>query len=136
MLKATQGAIAAYMADHKSDSNIPSAVVAKGFNIFDKNRSEMEDFLNSVFDGEITMCPAKCNVDAVVQQLGRFVPEVVDRESLTNYICDNAEALKHDHTPVADAPNRGVMPQTDKAGSVTDYSAVNRMKEDPVLKVK
>lgn len=136
MLKATQGAIAAYMANHKSENDIPSAVVAKGFNIFDKSRSEMVDFLNSVFDGQITMGPAKCNVDLVVQQLGRFVPEVTDRASLTRYICDNAEALKHDHRPVADAPNRGVMPQTDKAGSITDDSAVNRMKEDPVLKVK
>lgn len=136
MLKATQGAIAAYMANHESKDDIPSAKVAKGFNIFDKNRDEMEKFLNDVFDGEITMGPTKCNIDLVVNQLGKFISEVKDRESLTKYICDNAEALKHDHTPVAGAPNRGVMPQTDKAGSVTDDSAVNRMKEDPVLKVK
>ena len=137
MLKATQGAIAAYMSSHnKSGEEIPSAVVAKGFNIFDKNRKEMEGFLEHVFNGEITMGPATCNVDAVVQQLGKFVPEVTDKDSLVKYICDNAEALKHDHTPVADAPNRGLMPQTDKAGGMTDDSAVSRMKEEPVLKVK
>ena len=72
------------------------------------------------------MGPATCNVDAVVQQLGKFVPEVTDKDSLVKYICDNAEALKHDHTPVADAPNRGLMPQTDKAGGMTDDSAVSR----------
>ena len=44
--------------------------------------------------------------------------------------------LKNNHAPVASAPNRGFMPQTDKAGSVTDDSAVARMKEDPVMKIK
>lgn len=137
MLKATQGAIAAYMSDHnQSGENIPSAIVAKGFNIFDKSRGEMEDFLEQVYNGYIAMGNDKCDVDTVVAELGKFVPEVKDKESLTKYICDNAEMLKHDHTPVAGAPNRGLMPQTDKAGKISNDSAVNRMKDDAVLKVK
>jgi hypothetical protein len=137
MLKATQGAIAAYMASHdKVGEEIPSALVAKGFNIFDKNRAEMEDFLEQVYNGVIAMGSDKCNVDEVVAQLGKFVPEVTDKESLTKYICDNAENLKHDHTPVAGAPNRGFMPQTDKAGAIGTDSAISRMKDDKVLKVK
>lgn len=137
MLKATQGAIAAYMSDHnQTGENIPSAIVAKGFNIFDKSRGEMEDFLEQVYNGYIAMGNDKCDVDTVVAELGKFVPEVKDKESLTKYICDNAEMLKHDHTPVAGAPNRGLMPQTDKAGKISNDSAVNRMKDDAVLKVK
>lgn len=137
MLKATQGAIAAYMSEHgQAGQDIPSAVVAKGFNIFDKSRNEMENFLEQVYNGYIAMGSDKCDVDTVVAELGKFVPEVKDKESLTKYICDNAEMLKHDHTPVAGAPNRGLMPQTDKAGKISDDSAVNRMKDDAVLKVK
>ena len=137
MLKATQGAIAAHMSKHdKVGEQIPSSVVAKGFNIFDKNRAEMEDFLEQVYNGVIAMGSDKCNVDAVVAELSKFIPEVTDKESLTKFICDNAENLKHDHTPVAGAPNRGLMPQTDKAGAVSDDSAINRMKDDKVLKVK
>lgn len=137
MLKATQGAIAAYMASHEdADNQIPSAVVAKGFNIFDKNRTEMEGFLEQVYNGTIAMGSDKCDIDEVISQLGKYVPEVTDRESLTKYICDNVENLKYDHTPVAGAPNRGYMPQTDKAGKISDDSAVSRMKDNKVLKVK
>lgn len=137
MLKATQGAIAAYMSEHgQAGQEIPSAVVAKGFNIFDKSRNEMENFLEQVYNGFIAMGNDKCDVDEVVARLGKHVPEVTDKESLTKYICDNAELLKHDHTPVAGAPNRGLMPQTDKAGKISNDSAVNRMKDDAVLKVK
>ena len=137
MLKATQGAIAAYLSAHGENGNgIPSNTVEKGFNIFDKNRKEMEGFLEHVFDGEIDLKGLKCNVDLVVETLGKYVPEVKDRESLVKYLCDNAESLKHDHTPIAGAPNRGLMPQTDRAGAVSDDSAVSRMKDEPVLKVK
>ena len=137
MLKATQGAIAAYMSEkQKSGETIPSAVVEKGFNIFDKNRTEMENFLEQVYNGYISMGSDKCDVDEVIAQLSKFVPEVKDKESLTKYICDNAENLKNDHTPVAGAPNRGLMPQTDKAGKISDDSAIARMKDDKVLKIK
>lgn len=137
MLKATQGAIAAYMSSKQNTGDdIPSAVVAKGFNIFDKNRTEMENFLEQVYNGYIAMGSDKCDVDEVIAQLNKFVPEVTDKESLTKYICDNAENLKNDHTPVAGAPNRGLMPQTDKAGKISDDSAIARMKDDKVLKIK
>ena len=135
MLKATQGAIAAYMSKNDS-TEVPSSVVAKGFNIFDKDRTEMESFLEQVYNGYISMGSDKCNVDEVIAQLGQFVPEVKDKASLTKYICDNAENLKNDHTPVVGAPNRGLMPQTDKAGKLADDSAISRMKDDKVLKVK
>jgi hypothetical protein len=38
--------------------------------------------------------------------------------------------------PVIGAPNRGLMPQTDKAGAISNDSAVSRIKDDKVLKVK
>ena len=137
MLKATQGAIAAYMVKKdETDNGIPSSVVSKGFNIFDKNRAEMVDFLDQVYNGAITMGSDKCNIKKVIAEMNRFVPEITDQMSLTNYICDNAEQLKHDHTPVAGAPNRGLMPQTDKAGKLEPDSAINRMIDDKVLKVK
>lgn len=137
MLKAMQGSIAAYMSEKGNNGqDIPSAVVAKGFNIFDKSRNEMEQFLEQVYNGFIAMGNDKCDVDEVVKQLGKYVPEVKDKESLTKYICDNAENLKNDHTPVVGAPNRGLMPQTDKAGAISNDSAVSRIKDDKVLKVK
>ena len=136
MLKATQGAIAAYMANNNSQDNIPSAKVEKGFNIYENSREDMVNFLYDVYDGKITMGSNRCNVDAVIQQLKQYIPEVTDKNSLTNYICNNVMELKNNHAPVASAPNRGFMPQTDKAGSVTDDSAVARMKEDPVMKIK
>lgn len=136
MLKATQGAIAAYMSEKGNNTDIPSAIVAKGFNIFDNNRADMENFLEQVYNGIIAMGSDKCNVDEVVKQLSKYVPEVTDKESLTKYICDNVENLKNDHTPVAGAPNRGLMSQTDKAGKLEDDSAIGRMKDDKVLKVK
>lgn len=137
MLKAMQGSIAAYMSEKGNNGqDIPSAIVAKGFNIFDKSRNEMEQFLEQVYNGFIAMGNDKCNVDEVVAQLGKFVPEVKDKESLTKYICDNAENLKNDHAPVVGAPNRGLMPQTDKAGAISNDSAVSRIKDDKVLKVK
>ena len=136
MLKATQGAIAAYMSEKGNNNDIPSAIVDKGFNIFDNNRADIENFLEQVYNGIIAMGSDKCNVDEVVKQLSKYVPEVTDKESLTKYICDNVENLKNDHTPVASAPNRGLMPQTDKAGKLEDDSAIGRMKDDKVLKVK
>lgn len=137
MLKATQGAIAAWKSEHgETNSGIPSAVATPGFNIFDKNRKEMEGFLEHVFDGEFDIKGKKCDVDQVVAVLGQYVPEVTDRASLVKYICDGAEKLKNDHSPVVGAPNRGLMPQTDKAGAIGGDSAVQKMKEEPVLKVK
>lgn len=137
MLKATQGAIAAYMSkENNTDNGIPSSVVSKGFNIFDKNRAEMEDFLEQVYNGVITMGSDKCNVDTVIAEISQFVPEIKDRKSLSEYICNNAERLKHDHMPVPGAPNRGLMPQTDKAGKLEKNSAIQRMIDDKVLKVK
>ena len=137
MLKATQGVIAAWKSKHgEANQGIPSAVATPGFNIFDKNRKEMEGFLDHVFDGEIDMKGVKCDVNKVVEVLGQYIPEVKDRASLTKYICDGAEKLKNDHSPVVGAPNRGLMPQTDKAGAVGGDSAVQTMKEEPVLKVK
>ena len=136
MLKATQGAIAAYMSEKGNNNDIPSAIVDKGFNIFDNNRADIENFLEQVYNGIIAMGSDKCNVDEVVKQLSKYVPEVTDKESLTKYICDNVENLKNDHTPVASAPNSGLMPQTDKAGKLEDDSAIGRMKDDKVLKVK
>jgi hypothetical protein len=137
MLKATQGAIAAYMSKNdNNDNGIPSSIVSKGFNIFDKNRAEMEDFLEQVYNGVIAMGSDKCNVDVVISEISEFVPSITDRASLTSYICDNVERLKYDHTPVPGAPNRGLMPQTDKAGKLDKDSAIQRMMDDKVLKVK
>ena len=55
----------------------------------------MEQFLEQVYNGFIAMGSDKCDVNEVVAQLSKFVPEVKDKESLTKYICDNAEMLKH-----------------------------------------
>jgi hypothetical protein len=137
MLKATQGVIAAWKSKHgEAGQGIPSAVATPGFNIFEKNRKEMEGFLEHVFDGEYDIKGKKCDVDQVIAVLGQYVPEVKDRASLVKYICDGAEKLKNDHSPVVGAPNRGLMPQTDKAGAIGGDSAVQTMKEEPVLKVK
>ena len=137
MLKATQGVIAAWKSQHgEANQGLPSNTVAPGFNIFDKNRKEMEGFLDHVFDGEIDLKGKKCDVDQVVAVLGQYVPEVTDRASLTKYLCDGAEKLKNNNSPVVGAPNRGLMPQTDKAGAIGNDSAVQKMKDEPVLKVK
>lgn len=137
MLKATQGVIAAWKSEHgEHDKGVPSATVAKGFNIFDKSREEMEEFINCVLDGEIDFKGTKCNPQHVINVLSQYVSEVTDRESLIEYLCDGAEYLKHNSKPAVDAPNRGLMPQTDQAGSVGNDSAVQKLKDSKVLKVK
>lgn len=137
MLKATQGVIAAWKSEHgEAASGIPSATATPGFNIFDKNRKEMEGFLDHVFDGDIDLKGKKCDVDQVVQVLGQYVSEVTDRASLTKYLCDGAEKLKNNNSPVVGAPNRGLMPQTDQAGAIGNDSAVQKLKDGSVIKVK
>lgn len=137
MLKATQGVIAAWKSEHgEANSGIPSATATPGFNIFDKNRKEMEGFLDHVFDGEIDLKGRTCNVDQVVAVMNKYVPEVTDRASLTKYLCDGAERLKNNNAPVTGAPNRGLMPQTDQAGALGSDSAVTKLKDGAVIKVK
>ena len=137
MLKATQGVIAAWKSEHgEAHSGVPSQTASPGFNIYDKNRKEMEGFLDHVFDGEIDQKGKKCDVDQVIAVVSQYLPEIKDRASLTKHLCDGAERLKNNNGPVGGAPNRGLMPQTDQAGAISNDSAVQKMKDGSVIKVK
>lgn len=51
--------------------------------------------------------------DNCIEELGEFVKSVKDRKSAVKYILTNAMELKINNTPVASAPKRDFMPQTD-----------------------
>ena len=77
MLKATQGAIAAYMSEHGNNGQeIPSAVVAKGFNIFDIPRNTVAGMLNSTIPA--TAIDAFLSFLATIEKIGNFDQAVYD----------------------------------------------------------
>lgn len=118
MLKATQGAIAASIGEIIKSR-------PKGANLYDCDKFDIEEYI----DDKLT--------DECVEEYIKQVEEIETREDVIQFIIDNVMELIHDYPPIKYAPAREEMPQTSKAGGVDDEeSALGRMKNDKVLKVK
>ena len=109
MLKATQGAIAAVKAEN-GDGKIPVNTV-DGENVFD------EKLDSNVIKDHIK----KTAVDGVVDTFKKYKKELTDIDKVSDFVTDNLMSLKANNYPETikgeSAPNRGLMPQTDKGGT-------------------
>ena len=109
MLKATQGAIAAVKAEN-GDGKIPVNTV-DGENVFDEK-------LDS---NAIKEHIKKTAVDGVVDTFKKYKKELTDIDKVSDFVTDNLMSLKANNYPETikgeSAPNRGLMPQTDKGGT-------------------
>lgn len=118
ILKAVQGCIAA------AEGEVPSNKVT-GTNIYDMSRKDAERF----FEENLT--------DAVYENLSKYI-ECQDRNDLVSILVDNVMTLQTDHPLMKYAPERGVMPQTDKSKDANpniEGSALNILATKKVLKV-
>lgn len=129
MLKAVQGNIAAALASRDEDPEIPSGKT-NGPNLYDKewNKSKIREYVSEKLTEE------SCSVYIEKKNLSSRAEAIDD-------IVENIWNVKTNNYPEDNAPSRGEMPQTDKAGqdkgskpsSYPDKkgSALNRMKEKP-----
>jgi hypothetical protein len=122
MLKAVQGNIAAALAQREGDQDIPSGKTA-GPNLYDKEWNENK--IREYIKGKLT--------DECEKELSKHI----DTYNTVDYLVENIMSVKNNNYPEDNAPSRGEMPQTDKAGTETgnkrssypdkDGSALNRM---------
>lgn len=106
MLKAVQGTIAAVMA--KKGEELPAQHVAKGHNIYDMSKSEIESYIDEHENPETYARMIAMNTRLFTVEQAR------------QYIVDNLLQLKKDKKPLSNAPERGYMPQTSKGGANTN----------------
>lgn len=130
MLKAVQGNIAAALSKRDADPEIPSGKT-NGPNLYDKewNKSKIKEYVGEKLSEESSKIYIKKKKIS-----GGKLEAIQD-------ICDNIWNVKTNNYPEDNAPSRGEMPQTDKAGIEKgnkpssypdkDGSALNRMKEKP-----
>ena len=108
MLKATQGAIAAVKAETGGD--IPVNTV-DGKNLFD-TKWDSDAIKKHIED---------VAVDGVVDTFKKYKKELTDIDKVSDFVTDNLMSLKANNYPETikgeSAPNRGLMPQTDKGGT-------------------
>ena len=131
-LKAVQGNIAASLAVRDEDPEIPSGKT-NGPNLYDKewDREKIHEYVDDKLQEE----PAKI----FLQKMNIDTDKGEDiRKKALQVICDNIWNVKINNYPEDNAPSRGEMPQTDKAGQQKgskpssypdkEGSALNRMK--------
>lgn len=129
MLKAVQGNIAAALAKRDENPEIPSGKT-NGPNLYDKewNKDKIREYVEDKLSNESSSVYMK-------------EKNIERKEDVIEDICDSIWNVKVNNYPEDNAPSRGEMPQTDKAGqekgskpsSYPDKkgSALNRMKEKP-----
>lgn len=127
MLKAVQGNIAAALASRDNDPEIPSGKTA-GPNLFDKewNKEKIREYVTSKL------------TDSAADEYMKHDKDRKSKEEVIDILCENIWNLKINNYPEDNAPSRGEMPQTDKAGKEKgskpssypdkEGSALNRMK--------
>lgn len=133
MLKAVQGSIAAVMAERDSNDKIPQHNV-NGPNLYDKkwDKTAIEYYIDKYITDEVkSLCY-------------EYFDNCTSLEDIKSIISENALDIKYNNYPEDNAPNRGNMPQTDKAGrergnKKTAYptergSALNKMKDGKFIK--
>lgn len=128
MLKAVQGNIAAALASRDNDPEIPSRKTA-GPNLFDKewDKDKIREYVTNKLE------------DSAATEYIRHNKDIKSKEDVIDILCENILNLKINNYPEDNAPSRGEMPQTDKAGKekgskLSSYpdkegSALNRMKD-------
>lgn len=118
MLKVTQGAIAASLGKLVH-------LKSNGINLYDSKITAIRKYIKNTIK------------DTVIDNFIKYNPNLNDKNDVINYITDNVLDLINDYPPIKYAPERDDMPQTSRAGEHTDKeSALGRMKNDKVLKVK
>lgn len=133
MLKAVQGSIAAVMVERDKDEKIPQKIVS-GPNLYDKkwDKTAIEEYVDKYITDEVkSLCY-------------EYFDSCTSLEDIKSIISENAMDIKYNNYPEDNAPNRGNMPQTDKAGheqgnKKTAYptergSALNKMKDGKFIK--
>lgn len=127
MLKAVQGNIAAALAKRDKDPEIPSGKTA-GPNLFSKewDKEKIEEYV----DSKLT--------DAAADEYMKHDRDRKSKDEVKDILCENIWNLKINNYPEDNAPSRGEMPQTDKAGKERgskpssypdkEGSALNRMR--------
>ena len=128
MLKAVQGNIAAALAKRDADPEIPTGKTA-GPNLFDRewDRDKIREYVESKL------------TDAAADEYMKHNKDMKSKEDVVGLLCENIWNLKINNYPEDNAPSRGEMPQTDKAGKEKgskpssypdkEGSALNRMKD-------
>lgn len=135
MLKATQGAIAAVMADDSNNNNgqIPQEKV-NGQNLFD-TKWDKDAIYKYIIDH------ARPEVLTYMQ---KYHNEFNSIEDVAEFVADSLMEMKSNNYPEHGSPSRGDMPQTDKAGSEpgnkqsadpsSPGSALNRLKIGKIVR--
>lgn len=119
ILKAVQGAIAA------AEGDIPSNKVT-GLNIYDMNEKKARQY----FEERVN--------EPVFENLHKWIRGPQDIKGMVDHLTDNVMSLINDHPLMNYAPERGLMPQTDKSkgGDISNPdSALHILANDKVLKV-
>lgn len=119
ILKAVQGAIAA------AEGEVPSLKVT-GLNIYDMNEKSARKY----FEERLT--------DKVFENFHQYITEPNNKEEMIDLLVDNVMMLINDHPLMNYAPERGLMPQTDKSkgGDLNNPdSALHILATDKVLKI-
>lgn len=137
MLKAVQGNIAAALANRDDDPEIPSGKTA-GPNLFDKewDKTKIREYVTS----KLTDAASDEYIDCCRQiTYMKHDKDRKSKEDVIDILCENIWNLKINNYPEDNAPSRGEMPQTDKAGKEKgskpssypdkEGSALNRMKD-------
>lgn len=130
MLKAVQGAIAAVLADdNNNNGKIPSGVVDDK-NLFTMSEKEITEYVENTLTDEVKEI-IKDNIN-------------IQGDKVVNYLVENIVSLQNNNYPEDGMPNRGEMPQTDKAGKDRedkkssmpdkDGSALNKLKTGKIDK--
>ena len=129
MLKAVQGNIAAALATRDENPEIPSGKT-NGPNLYDKewDKDKIRKYVEDKLSNESSSIYMK-------------EKNIEKKEDVIKDICDSIWNVKVNNYPEDNAPSRGEMPQTDKAGQEKgskpssypnkEGSALNRMKEKP-----
>ena len=123
MLKAVQGAIAAVMADDNDNNEKLPSGKTQDQNLFDMSEKDIRSYINNTI------------IDDVVEILNFHDMDVND-------LVENIISLQNNNYPEKGMPNRGEMPQTDKAGKTKgdkqssfpdkDGSALNKLKDGKI----
>ena len=130
MLKAVQGAIAAVLADNnKNNGKIPVSVV-NDKNLFTMTKKEITEYIETTLTNDVKEI-IKDNIN-------------IQADNVVDYLVENIISLQNNNYPEDGMPNRGEMPQTDKAGknredkktSMPDKegSALNKLKTGKIDK--
>lgn len=128
MLKATQGAIAAVMAQKGEDDGLPQNKV-DGKNLYDDKWDEkaIRKYINDTVNDAGTKAE-------IISMYSRY-KGLTTWDEIVDFIIDNLMQLKNNNYPVQGAPGRGEMPQTDQAtgeggdaGPDTSDSALGKLR--------